>query len=149
MRERGFEIVSSYQNKGINLPKRQTLHSAGYDLESAETIVINPQEVKLIPTGLKAYMQPDEVLQIYVRSSIPLKRGVMMANNVGIIDSDYYNNEQNEGHIMIPMYNFSKNPVIINKGEKIAQGIFMKYLTVFDDAPVNRIRSGGFGSSSE
>lgn len=149
MKVRGFEVVSSYQNKMINLPKRQTLHSAGYDIESAVTVVIHPQEVKLVKTGLKAYMQPDEVLQVYIRSSIPVKKGLMMANNVGIIDSDYYNNEKNEGHIMIPLYNFSKNPVIINKGDKIAQGIFIKYLTTDNDEPVERIRAGGFGSSSE
>jgi len=149
MKVRGFEVVSSYQNKMINLPKRQTLHSAGYDIESAETVVIHPQEVKLVKTGLKAYMQPDEVLQVYIRSSIPINKGLMMANNVGIIDSDYYNNEKNEGHIMIPLYNFSKNPVIINKGDKIAQGIFIKYLTTDNDEPVERIRAGGFGSSSE
>ncbi len=149
MRNRGFEIVKGYEDLDIVIPKRQTLKSAGYDIASCETISIEPNEVKLVKTGLKAYMQEDEVLKIYIRSSVPLKKGLMLVNNVGIIDCDYYNNEKNDGHIMLPLYNFSKQLVIINKGEKITQGIFEKYLTVDDDSPIQQIRAGGFGSSDK
>ncbi|HEY8365491.1 MAG TPA: deoxyuridine 5'-triphosphate nucleotidohydrolase [Haloplasmataceae bacterium] len=147
MKLRGFEVCSGYENNVVNIPKRQTFNSAGYDIEAIETVTIHPQEVVLVKTGLKAYMMPDEVLKIYIRSSIPLKKGLMLANGVGVIDSDYYNNQQNDGHIMIPIYNFSNQLVIINKGEKIAQGIFEKYLVVDNDEPIMKIRTGGFGSS--
>lgn len=149
MRKRGFEICQGFEAYEVNLPKRQTYYSAGYDIESIEEVAIKPQEVKLIKTGLKAYMQEDEVLKIYIRSSIPKNKGLMLANNVGIIDSDYYNNEDNDGHILIPLYNFSNQVVIINKGEKIAQGIFEKYLVTDDDNPIKQIRKGGFGSSNK
>lgn len=149
MRIRGFEVCKGYEDYQVNLPKRQAMYSAGYDIEAIETVEINPNEIKLIKTGLKAYMLDDEVLKIYIRSSIPLKKGVMLANNVGIIDSDYYNNEQNDGHILIPLYNFSKQMVIINKGEKIAQGIFEKYFVTDNDNPNKITRTGGFGSSNQ
>jgi|SRR5690554_4102648 len=149
MKIRGFEICRGYESSQVSLPKRQTIHSAGYDLEAIETVEIKPNEVKLVKTGIKAYMLDDEVLKIYIRSSIPNKKGVNLANNVGIIDSDYYNNEQNDGHILIPLYNFSKQMVIINKGDKIAQGIFEKYLVIDNDIPNNQVRKGGFGSSNK
>lgn len=149
MKKRGFEICRGFESYPINLPKRQTFYSAGYDIEAIEDVVIQPKEVKLVKTGLKAYMQDDEVLKIYIRSSVPMKKGLMLANNVGIIDSDYYNNEDNDGHILIPLYNFSSQVVIINKGEKIAQGIFEKYFITDDDSPNKQIRKGGFGSSNK
>jgi dUTP pyrophosphatase len=149
MRIRGFEVSCGYENKDVVIPRRETLYSAGYDIAAIETVEIKPQDIVLVSTGLKAYMPEDEVLKIYLRSSIPKKKGLLMANSVGIIDSDYYNNENNDGHIMIPLYNFSKRLVIINKGEKIAQGIFTKYLLIDNDNPNNQIRKGGFGSSDE
>lgn len=149
MRIRGFEVSCGYENKDVVIPRRETLYSAGYDIAAIETVEIKPQDIVLVSTGLKAYMPEDEVLKIYLRSSIPKKKGLLMANSVGIIDSDYYNNENNDGHIMIPLYNFSKRLVIINKGEKIAQGIFTKYLLSDNDNPNNQIRKGGFGSSDE
>lgn len=148
MKIRGFEIVNGYENESITIPKRQTLYSAGYDMEACETVEIAPNEVKLVKTGLKAYMLEDEVLKLYIRSSMAIKKSVMLANNVGIIDSDYYNNEKNNGHIMIPLYNFSNQMLIIYKGDKIAQGIFQKYLVVDNDNPKQEIRKGGFGSSN-
>ncbi|QVK18910.1 dUTP diphosphatase [Mycoplasmatota bacterium] len=148
MRTRGFEIVNGYENESITIPMRQTLYSAGYDIEACETVEIAPNEVKLVKTGLKAYMLEDELLKLYIRSSMAINKGVMLANNVGIIDSDYYNNEKNNGHIIIPLYNFSNQLLIIYKGEKIAQGIFEKYLVVDKDTPNHQIRKGGFGSSN-
>lgn len=149
MRTRGFEITLGYVGENISLPKRETLYSAGYDIASAIKIEIKPNEMKLIPTGLKAYMLNDEVLKIYIRSSLAVKKGAMLANNVGIIDSDYYNNIKNDGHILVPIYNFSDKVLIINKGEKIAQGIFIKYLITDFDTPNQEIRVGGFGSSNK
>ena len=144
---RYFEITKDYQNKSINIPKRQTQSSAGYDLEAAETITIPPQSIKLIPTGLKVYLPENEALFVFPRSSLGIKKGLMMSNGVGVIDADYYNNKDNEGHIMVPLYNFTHNPVTINKGERVAQGIFMSYLKTKDDQADGITRLGGFGSS--
>ncbi len=144
---RGFEIVSSYQDKLINLPKRGTPHSAGYDIEAASTVSIAPQSIGTIDTGLKAYMLHREVLEIYPRSSLAKNKFVVMINSVGIIDSDFYNNHDNEGHIRIMLFNFGKEVVTIKKGERIVQGIFLKYL-VGAKAKTHHIkRNGGIGST--
>ncbi|MFK8243567.1 MULTISPECIES: dUTP diphosphatase [unclassified Facklamia] len=103
----------------------------------------------LIPTGLKAYMQDDEYLQIINRSSNPLKRFLVLPNSIGIIDSDYYNNESNEGHIFVQMLNFGLVDQKIKKGERIAQGIFTTFLKVDSDNGGESTRTGGFGSSSK
>ena len=104
MRIRGFELVSSFKNKNL-LPKRETAHAAGYDLKVAERTVIAPKEIKLVPTGVKAYMQAGEVLYLYDRSSNPRKKGLVLINSVGVIDGDYYGNSGNEGHIFAQMQN--------------------------------------------
>lgn len=150
MKTRGFEIVKEYVNKGINLPVRKTKHSAAYDIEAAEDIVI-PKfypgiKPTLIPTGLKAYMQSDEVLLIVPRSSGPKKQGISFPHNVGVIDSDYYDNPDNEGHIFVQCINLKDEDVVIKKGEAVAQAIFQKYLTVDDDNAEGK-RTGGFGST--
>ena len=151
-----FEVVESYKNKGINLPKRGTSGSAGYDFEAAEDIIIpsfmnnpNHEQVKptMVPTGIKAKMPSHVVLEIHVRSSIGVKKLLMLPNQTGIIDSDYYNNPDNEGHIYIPLINLSNHVVKIKKGERIAQGIFLNYL-ITDDDKVKSIRNGGFGSTT-
>lgn len=145
---RKFEVITTYQNEGINIPKRATKFSAGYDIESAEDLVIKPGEIIKVKTGLKVEIPSDEVLLIYPRSSLGIKKGLITSNAVGVVDSDYYNNPDNEGHLMIPLLNFSKVDVQIIKGERIAQGIFQKfYLT--DDDSVEATRTGGFGSSGK
>ena len=143
---RKFEVITAYKNQGINLPKRATKHSAGYDIESAETITINPGEIKKVPTGLKVAMEYDEALFVYPRSSLGIKKQLITSNAAGVVDADYYNNEDNEGHLMVPILNFGKEPVTIQKGERIAQGIFQKFFTT-DDDQANGDRKGGFGSS--
>lgn len=143
---RYFKVVSAYKDKSINIPKRATKLSAGYDIEAAEDVIINPFEVKLIPTGLKVHLLKDEALFIYPRSSLAIKHSLTMPNSVGVIDADYYDNKSNEGHILISMYNFGKEAVSIKKGERIAQGIFQKYLTAINDDASNN-RDGGFGST--
>lgn len=150
MRERGFEIVSEYKNEGINLPVRKTAASAGYDIEAAADAVLKPGAVTLIPTGLKAYMLPDEYLGIHIRSGLAVKKAVSCVNSQGIIDADYYNNQDNEGHIMVALINHGASELFIEKGTRIAQGIFYKYLTADgDEAGTGGKRSGGFGSTGE
>ena len=150
MRERGFEIVSAFLDKNIHLPQRKTAQSAGYDIEAAEEVVLKPHEVTLVPTGLKAYMQADEYLGIHVRSGFSIKKKISCVNGQGIIDADYYDNPDNEGHIMVPLINHSNYNVAVEKGMRIAQGIFYKYLTVDDDtAGVGAKRTGGMGSTGE
>ena len=146
---RQFEITKAYHNKDIHLPIRQTSQSAGYDLESAETMTIEPQAIVLVPTGLKVMVPTNEALFIFPRSSLGIKKGLMMSNSVGIIDADYYNNPDNEGHIMVPLFNFRNQPVTIEKGERIAQGVFLSYHKVAGDASENIQRQGGFGSSGQ
>ncbi len=152
---RGFEVVSSFAD--INLPKRSTARSAGYDFEAAEDTVVpsiwkmalkGSENIKpvFIKTGVKAYMQEDEALFLYNRSSNPGKKGLVMANSVGVVDSDYYNNADNEGHIMFAFYNFLPLDVTIKKGDRIGQGVFKKFLKA-DGDDANAIRTGGFGST--
>ena len=96
MRQRGFEVVSAYADKGIRLPQRKTAGSAGYDMEAAEAVILEPHRVTVIPTGLKAYMPADEYLGIHVRSGFSIRQMVSCVNDEGIIDADYYDNDDNE-----------------------------------------------------
>lgn len=121
-------------------PKRATQGSAGYDLAAFESIEIPPGALVLIPTGTTVYMPNNEFFAIYPRSSLAIKKRLMLANNVGIIDSDY------NKPIMIPLYNFGTHPQCIEKGERIAQGIFQLFLKTNDDK-ASGVRSGGFGST--
>ena len=149
---RGFEIAKGWEDKNINLPKRSTKYAAGYDVEAAEDTIIPTFKpgVKptLIPTGLKAYMQDDEMLCLYNRSSNPKKKGLVLANSVGIVDKDYYGNADNDGHIMYAMWNFKDEDVKIEKGERIGQAIFQKYL-IADNDSADSVRTGGFGSTDK
>ena len=149
---RGFEVAKGFEDKNINLPIRKTKYSAGYDIEAAEDVVIpsfkkgtNPVLVK---TGLKAYMQDDEMLLLYNRSSNPKKKGLILANSVGVVDKDYYGNVDNDGHIMFAFYNIKDEDVEIKKGDAIGQAIFQKYL-ITDDDNAEGERKGGFGSTSK
>ena len=147
---RGFEIAKGFEDKGINLPIRKTKHAAGYDIEAADDCVIPSfklgQKPTLVKTGLKAYCPPDEFFLLCNRSSGPAKKGLVMANSVGIVDCDYYGNEDNDGHFMFAFYNFFDHDVEIKKGDAIGQLIFMKYLTADNDNAQGE-RKGGFGST--
>lgn len=163
-KKRGFEIVSKFEGDHLNLPKRETKLAAGYDFEASETKVIpsfwkqlilnvdggskDTLKPTLIPTGIKAYMQEDEYLQLTNRSSNPLKQLLLLSNGVGIIDADYYNNEENEGHIQFQFWNFGLRPRVINKGDRVGQGIFLSFLKT-DDDKVTKSRNGGFGSTGK
>ena len=106
-----FELVSRFKDTNVvyALPQRATAHAAGYDLYAAEDCVIpvfeKDAKPTLVKTGLKAYMQDDEMLLLYNRSSNPGKKGLILANSVGVIDKDYYGNPDNDGHIMFAFYN--------------------------------------------
>lgn len=169
---RGFEAIESFGE--VNLPKRATKAAAGYDFEAIEDVVVPSiwkqgiatalkaafkkeeallddallKEVKpiLVPTGVKAYMGDEEFLQLCNRSSNPLKRFLLLGNGVGVIDSDYYNNDNNEGHIMFQFLNFGLKDVTIKKGERVGQGIFLPFLKADGDTSDTE-RTGGFGSS--
>ncbi len=148
MKIRGFEKVSSYNDIDFPMPERKTELSAGYDICIPEDIILEPGKLNLVPTGVKAYMQAGEFLGIHIRSSIAVKKHIMLVNNVGIIDADYYNNADNEGHIMLALLNTGKETIHLFKDERIAQGIFYNYLIADDDDKVNKaVRVGGFGST--
>ena len=148
---RGFEIVKGYEEKNINLPIRKTACSAGYDIESAEDITIPMYKpgIKptLIPTGLKAYFEKDECLFLLNRSSGP-KKGFLMANSIGLIDSDYYGNEDNDGHLYFAYFNCSNHDIEVKKGDVIGQALFQKFLITDNDTAKGK-RIGGFGSTSK
>ena len=152
MRKRGFEIIKGYEDKGINLPVRKTAYSAGYDTEAAEDTVIPPFKpgIKpvLVKTGIKGYCRDDEWIMVANRSSNPGKKHLVLANGIGIVDADYYNNEDNDGHIMFAYFNMSSEDVVIKKGDVIGQLVFMNYLNADDDAASGK-RKGGFGSTSK
>lgn len=157
---RKFEKISFEQFKkdlgdslelydSIELPKRSTMKSAGYDIKSIESGIVKPGEAKSFKTGLKVCMNPDEVLYIYSRSSQGYKYNVCLANSVGVIDSDFYNNPSNEGHFQVRLINLGTEDYEVNIGDRIAQGVFMKYLTVDDEEEIKNERSGGLGSTNK
>jgi dUTP pyrophosphatase len=158
MRTRGFEIISKKQfikdiedknlyNK-IKLPKRATKKSSGYDFYSLKDFILEPNEGIKIPTGIKTYMQDNEELMIFVRSSMGFKYNIRLKNQVGKIDADYYNNSDNEGHIWIALINEGHKTWFVTKGEAIAQGSFYNYLLADNDYPILEKRKGGIGSTS-
>lgn len=147
---RGFGVVRNNARTTdveIKLPVRSDPRSAGYDFYSPVDIVIPPNESRLFFTDVKAYMDDDEVLMLYVRSSMG-KKHVVIANGTGIIDASYYNNPDNDGNIGFRLLNLGKKDYVINRGDRIGQGVFMKYLITDDDNAIGE-RCGGFGSSGK
>ena len=146
---RGFEIVKDefreFRGVDIKLPTRSDKGSAGYDFYSPTDFEI--QETKVIPMDVKAYMQEDEVLLLWTRSSMGIKNRIVLANQTGVIDSSYYNNENNDGNICTALTNMGDKIYKVNAGDKIMQGVFTKYLMVDNDKPINQHRNGGIGSS--
>ena len=149
-----FEVVERFINSAfkIQLPKRQTKYAAAYDFCAAQSISIPPLKDKtdtkptLIPTGIKIKMPGDICLIINNRSSGP-KRGLVLANGVGIIDADYYNNEDNDGEIFFAFYNINDTTTFIQQGERIGQGYFQQVIYCDDDKPEGRKRESGYGST--
>ena len=157
---RKFERISFEQFKSdvsddkklyesIVLPKRSTSKSAGYDIRSITSGTIKPGESMVFKTGLKVSMNDDEVFFIFDRSSLWYKHDVSLSNSVGVIDADYYNNEDNEGHFSIKLINHGEKDFEVKVGDRIAQGVFMKYLCVDDEEKIDKKRKGGFGSTGK
>jgi len=138
------ELYESY-----SLPKRCTKTSAGYDFFALYDYTLKPGETMKVPTGVKVSMESDDVLFLIDRSSMGFKYNVRMCNQVGVIDQDYYNNPNNEGHMWIRIQNEGDKDYIVKKGEGMIQGIFMKYLKTDDDIETDRIRDGAFGSTNK
>lgn len=169
MKKRGFEVCKDYIDKDINLPVRKTKNSVGYDVEAAEDTVIPSiwknifgnfskfikgdkeyLEIKptLVKTGLKSYFGEDEVLMLANRSSNPGKKGLILANSLGIIESDYYGNPDNDGHLMYAYYNFFPVDITVKKHDTIGQAYFQNFLKVDNDI-AEGVRTGGFGSTDK
>ena len=173
-----FEVVSKYTDAGLNLPKRSTGFAAGYDFEVAKDITIPSYFTQidtlrllhsgsigldemakytkqvgakptLVPTGIKCQIDTGWYLKLVVRSSLPLKHWLILANGEGIIDGDYYNNPDNEGEIFFQLINLSPFPIELHKGDRIGQGVFVPYgLVDGDKYGEGEKRKGGFGSTS-
>lgn len=144
---RKFEKVS-YDDSGI-IPTRSDNGSAGYDFYTPQDIIVKPGESVLFKTNIKAQMQPDEVLLLYIRSSVGIKKHIILSNGTGVIDSTYYGNPDNEGNIMCALYNYGAEEQTITAGDRVMQGVFTKYLTANNDIVVNKQRTGGIGSSGK
>lgn len=155
---RGFEKISKeqYKKDGLDikyydeylLPRRATKGSAGYDFYVLDDYIVKPGEVLKIPTGIKAYMHEDDVLFIFIRSSLGYKYNMRLCNQVGVIDSDYYDNSDNEGHIWICIKNEGNTEVRLKRGDRFAQGVFTKFTLIDNDITISS-RNGGFGSTNE
>ena len=148
-----FEIVkeselkkSGIEKQNVKIPARSTAGSAGYDFSSPIERTIYYNETVIIPTGLKVELDKDKFLQIHVRSSIGIKKGIILSNCTGIIDHDYIN-ALNDGHIMLALTNTKTEPFKVNIGDRLAQGIILPYYITEDDSATEE-RKGGIGSTS-
>lgn len=161
MKTRGFEKISKEQflkdfsellqtvdYNDIKLPKRSTAKSAGYDCFAPIDIELKPNEEIKLPTGIRSYMLPDEVLFALPRSGHGFKYYLRLANTQGVIDADYYESD-NEGHIFVKLRNEGTKTLQITKGTGMCQLIFQKYLLADDDDFTGEQRNGGFGSTDK
>ena len=140
------EIKCIYDN--IQLPQRATKGSAGYDFKAPYNILLEKNREYIVPTGIRVKMPNNIVLKIYPRSGLGFKNGLQLLNTTGIIDSDYYDSD-NEGHIFIKIrHTIGEYHLSINQGQGMAQGIFSEYITTEDDI-AEGIRNGGFGSTTK
>lgn len=151
-RFRGFEVVEAWAricpSAEVRLPERSTGFSAGYDIFALNDATILPGTKKAFPTDVKVYMQSDEVFKMYPRSSQGIKHDLMLANTTGVIDADYYGNPENDGNFTVVIRNLGKEPYYVKKGDKIAQGVFEKFLLAdhdYDKELPKRV--GGTGST--
>lgn len=145
---RKFEIAKGFEDRGVVIPQRKTAKSAGYDI-----IALTDEDVYLIPgqsvnlaTGLKACMEDDEVMLLFIRSSLGINKGITLSNSCAVIDADYYNNPDNDGHFILSIVNTSNAVQYIPARSRVAQAVFVKYLTVDDDNATGE-RIGGIGST--
>lgn len=144
-RDSAGRIAASWDD--IRLPERKTRWAAGYDFYSPVTAAITPGQTVMVPTGIRCGLDLDCMLLITPRSGLATKCGITLANTVGIIDGDYYMNEDNEGHILLALHNSSNEPQVISIGDRVAQGIILKYHTAYGAFIGDEERRGGFGST--
>lgn len=144
---RNFSLVSRMNGKGL-LPERSTKNSGGYDMFAIEDVVLQPNEITYVPTGVKVSMENDEILILANRSSNPKKKGIVLASGINIIDADYFGNPDNEGEIILILKNITSEPVKINAGDKTVQAVFVKYLLTEDDNATTE-RKSGIGSTGK
>ena len=136
------------ENNVYKLPQKGTKKAAGYDFFNPEDIDIEPNKIVIVKTGVKAYFPEDVGLFLFNRSSNPKKKSLVLMNGVGLVDADYVDNEDNEGEIGFMFMNISSETISIKAGEKLGQGVFMKYLDTVDYSEDEIAeRQGGFGST--
>ena len=145
-----FEKVKRMKDD-IKLPERSTLNSAGYDFFALEDIIFNPETITRVFTGVKCELMPNQVLILANRSSNPSKKGLILLNGIGVVDADYYGNPDNDGEIAFEFYNMLDETVEIKKGEKLGQGLILKFDKTEDDyvSDPYKTRAGGFGSTGK
>ena len=145
---RKFELAKGFEDRGVVLPQRKTAKSAGYDIIALndEDVYLNPGQSVNLATGLKACMEDDEVMLLFIRSSLGIKKGITLSNSCAVIDADYYNNPDNDGHFILNVINTSNEVQCIPARSRVAQAVFVKYLTVDDDNATGE-RVGGIGST--
>lgn len=146
-----FEKVKRLENEDIKLPERSTVNSAGYDFFAIEDVVIPAKTTVRVFTGVKCKLMPDMFLMLANRSSNPSKKSLVLMNGVGIIDADYYGNPDNDGEMAFDFHNISTVDTEIKKGDKLGQGIIIKFIKTDDDYLSNptTTRTGGFGSTGD
>ena len=145
---RKFEVAKGFEDRGVVLPQRKTAKSAGYDIIALtdEDVYVHPGMSVNLETGVKACMEDDEVMLLFIRSSLGIKKGLTLSNRCAVIDADYYNNSDNDGHFILNVINTSNEVQCIPARSRVAQAIFVKYLTVDDDKATGE-RVGGIGST--
>ena len=144
MHQLKIDLKKLWTKNNIKIPKRDSDSSAGYDIYLLNDIILKPNEILKLPTGLKCFLEKDEVLLLIVRSSMGFKYNIRLCNQVGVIDADYYNNQDNEGHIWIRIQNEGDKEVHFHKGEAIVQGIFLKYLKTKSDETLGKERRSDY-----
>lgn len=145
---RKFEVAKGFEDRGVVLPQRKTAKSAGYDIIALtdEDVYVHPGMSVNLETGVKACMEDDEVMLLFIRSSLGIKQGLTLSNSCAVIDADYYNNPDNDGHFILSIINTSNAVQLIPARSRVAQAVFVKYLTVDDDNATGE-RIGGIGST--
>lgn len=145
---RKFAVAKGFEDRGVVIPQRKTAKSAGYDIVALidEDVYLSPGQSVNLATGLKACMEDDEVMLLFIRSSLGIKRGITLSNSCAVIDADYYNNSDNDGHFILNVINTSNEVQCIPARSRVAQAVFVKYLTVDDDNATGE-RIGGIGST--
>lgn len=142
------EMLKSYSNvEDVIMPLRATKHSSGYDFFAPFDFILGPDETKVIWSDVKAFMQDQEELLIFIRSSVGIIKGVQLGNSVGKIDSDYYSNPKNDGNIGIALRNTTNTVMSFKKGDGLMQGTFYNFL-VADNCNSVVMREGGIGSTN-